>query len=84
MTFEIPALALSGHVLAHHVAPGTAYEDEPTQTIPAGWWVIGNNGDFEIHIGTIEDADGRDVSEQVATLLAAALEEASLRGSERI
>jgi hypothetical protein len=76
---------LPEHIVAREVQPGTTYTDEPNQTVPAGWWVLGYDDPdepyFQIHIGDVRDTDDNDIAEPVAKLIVAALEEAGLKGN---
>lgn len=66
---------------AEYVEPDTLSDEDPTKTIPVGWWVFGYNADdnreAELYVRGIYDAHGNDVSEQVARLLADKLNEVS-------
>jgi hypothetical protein len=69
---------------AQYVEPGTPYRDEVSETVPIGWWVTAVDADGEpcgqIHVTDIVDRNGRDVDEQVAKTIAAALNEVTRRG----
>lgn len=39
MNRQIPTMLPRAIFVADYVRPGTAYHDEPSELIPAGWWV---------------------------------------------
>lgn len=76
-------LNIPGRWEAHYVGPNTPYVDEPSEMVPIGWRVVAVAGEdkeiqAEIPIDLF-DADDVDVSEQVAKILAKALNEAEQR-----
>lgn len=71
---------------ARYVKPGTPYRDEPSEMIPAGWYVLGGrrSGDEEergldviIHIEQAYDVDGEPIGQQAAELIAEAMRNAT-------
>ncbi len=68
---------------AQYVPPGTLYPDEPSEVIPAGWWVVGRSpladpedgNDVEVHVEWATDGDGVLLDEQVAVVIVEALTE---------
>lgn len=66
-----------------YVQPGTPYPDEPSEEIPAGWYVFGRDpeGDPEdgplitLSVEWAVDSEGEDISESVASATARALAE---------
>jgi hypothetical protein len=69
--------AISYTIQATHVEPGTPYVDEPDETVPPGWYVVGSNADegldLEIQVLEAMDDDGADIRQWVAERIAAAL-----------
>lgn len=64
---------------AEYIAPGTTDPEEPSVTIPAGWWVVGmadtndEAPDVLIHIDLAVDNDGNLIDEEIANRIAAGL-----------
>lgn len=74
---------------AEHVEPGTRYTDQPTRTVPPGWYVCGRlrvpdddleGARFEIRITGMQDLRENDVDRQIAHIVADALNEATVKG----
>jgi len=64
---------------AQQVLPGTPYPDEPSEYIPAGWYVVGSSGqegaEVIILVDEAWDADGEEIRERIAKSVAAHLNE---------
>jgi hypothetical protein len=64
-----------------HVGPNTPYADEPSETVPVGWYVTGRNSADHpedgpaviIKVEQAAGADGADLSEAYATIVASAM-----------
>lgn len=64
---------------AEYVEPDTRYIDEPDQTVPVGWYVLGNDPDAddveersraEVFVPFAVDEDGKDVTAPLAARIA--------------
>ena len=72
---------MTDEFVAHYTKPGTPYTDEPSETVPPGWYVLGRNYhdeealDVEIRIEHAVDKDGNDVEEYMAKLIADRLQD---------
>lgn len=73
-----PALSpeqIPTELVPHYVEPGTVYDDEPGEVVPAGWYVLGDHGhgegaDIEIKIEHAVDANGNDITGPLAAKIA--------------
>ncbi|WP_345368341.1 hypothetical protein, partial [Saccharopolyspora cebuensis] len=78
---EMTTVAVPTDWAAVYIEPGTAYYDEPSQIMPAGWHVnsasFSPEGEYvhEVLVGTVVDEAGEDISERVAHRIAEALNE---------
>lgn len=59
----------------HYAEPGTVYDDEPSETVPPGWYVLGDHGhgegaDLVIKVEIAVDADGNDIAGPLAAKIA--------------
>lgn len=71
---------------ARYVKPGTPYRDEPSELIPAGWYVLGGvpgadeeerGADVIVHVEQAYDVDGEPIEQQIAELVAEAMRNAT-------